>query len=105
MTRWLRNYVAFFAGFLAICVVARAMGDELPAPPQITVGVTQCGEVVALWVVTKSGKFMRVDADHHPDAKNYNEFLTWLAGGAQDLVAIPCGASGAGGKPRTRAPS
>lgn len=63
--RLVRNLIAFFAGFLAVCVVARAIGAELEQPaPQISLGVIQCGDIVAVWVITHDGKLMRMDADN-----------------------------------------
>lgn len=61
------------------------------APPQMSVGVVQCGEIVAIWVLTQDGKMYRTDAEHHPDdPKVMNDFLTWLKTAEQDVYVLPC---------------
>ena len=95
MDRTLKNLIGFFAGILAICFVAKAMGAEPSprdmGPPQASFGVMQCGEVVAIWVITKDGKLFRTDAEHHPDTPaEYNAFLSWLATAQEDLYTLPC---------------
>lgn len=100
--RLVRNLIAFFGGVLAICMVARAMGAELE-PPQVSFGVVQCGDVVAIWVITHDGKLMRMDATNAPkDPEAYNAFLKWLGTSQQDLYEIPCGTKAAGGKPHSK---
>ena len=95
MIRPLRNAVAFLTGVLTMFLVARAMGAEPQQrdlnPPQASFGVMQCGEVVAIWVITKDGKLFRTDAEHHPDtAEEYNSFLQWLTTAQQDVYTLPC---------------
>lgn len=107
MNRLLVNLIAFFGGFLAVCFVAKAMGaepttnmmDAQTSPPPIAVhAVTQCGEVVVMWVlkVDRDGqaRFYRTDAMHHPDTgEEYNAFLQWAARAPKDqtdVLDLPC---------------
>lgn len=71
-------------------------------PPQFSMGVVQCGEVVAIWVITSDGKIFRTDAEHHPDAKDYEDFLSWLQTAKQDIYVLPCPGEKAGGKTHKR---
>lgn len=102
--RLVRNLIGFFIGFLAICVVARAMGAELEQPaPQVSFGVIQCGDIVAVWVITHDGKLMRMDATNAPkNAEAYNAFIEWINKSKQDLYEIPCAVQ-TGGKAHTKA--
>src|SRR5882672_7125765 len=65
-------------------------------PPQMTLGVIQCGEVIAMWVILEDGSVFRTDALHHPDTpQEYNAFLAWAAHptanhGEPDIYEIPC---------------
>lgn len=102
--RALRNSVAFFAGVLAVCMVARAMGAEVEAPaPKVSFGVIQCGDIVAVWVITHDGKLMRMDATNAPkNVDAYNAFIEWINKSKQDLYEIPCAVQ-TGGKAHTKA--
>ncbi len=100
MTKLFRLSALVLAGTITV-----ASAQE-KAPPQMSVGVVQCGEVVALWVVLQDGKVYRTDAEHHPDtAQEYNAFLKWAAQGQQDLYTLPCPDQAKGGKPKAKAKS
>lgn len=99
--RTLKNLVAFFGGFLAICFVARAMGAEPAAaatpnaphqlePPQGSFGVKFCNQLV-VWVILQDGKVIRMDKEHHPKTPEEMQlFLKWLESGPSDVQTIPC---------------
>jgi hypothetical protein len=68
---------------------AAVLGQRVP--PLASFGVTQCGEVVAIWVVLQDKSVVRTDAMHHPDTpEEYNAFLAWLKTAQSDIYEIPC---------------
>lgn len=74
-----------------ILLAAPALAADMPPPPRITVGVVQCGEVIALWIFAKDGKILRLDAGTHPDQiEEYNKVLAWAKSGEQDVLTLPC---------------
>jgi hypothetical protein len=80
--------------------------DEQPAEVRASFGVTQCGEVVAVWVVLKDGRVTRTDAEHHPDTvEEYNAFLQWISTAPQDIYVMPCPDAKVGGKAKRKEPS
>ena len=106
-THWPRRIVLAIAIGLALALAYKAArADEPRQPPQASFGVTQCGEVVAIWVVTKDGKLFRTDPEHHPDTPaEYNAFLQWLTTAQSDIYVLPCKDINAGGKPKKKAQS
>ena len=103
--RIVRNLTGFltgmlFAAMLFLSAMPRlAHGQDASIPPQISIGVLQCGEVIAIWVLTKEGRMFRVDAEHHPEkSEDYNALLQWLGTGKQDIYEISCSDKTSGGK-------
>lgn len=93
-TRILKNWVAFFGGFLAICLVAKAMGAEPQQqqwdPPLASFIVMQCDEVVVAWWISGDNTAHRMDPMHRPEQEEYAAVLKWLQQGQHDLYTIPC---------------
>ena len=90
---------AIFAIALALGSAAIAVAQQAPRPPPVMAhGVTQCGEVVALWILLVEADGLvhayRTDAFHHPDtAAEYDAFLAWVRTTPKerlDLFELPC---------------
>lgn len=72
--------------------------DNTRPPPVMAHGLTQCGEVVALWVFIRDDKGLvsvyRTDAMNHPETVGeYNAFLDWIQTtpkGNLDIIELPC---------------
>jgi hypothetical protein len=83
------------------CVATRAAEPELSdlsPPPEAAYVVSQCGEVVVLWLlhIEPDGhlRAYRTDNLHHPDSnEEYNAFLKWVARTPKDhmdVYELPC---------------
>lgn len=98
--RLLRNLIAFFGGFLAICLVAKAMGAEPQQydPPLASFIVMQCDEVVVAWWISGDNHAHRMDPLHRPEQEEYAAVLKWLQSGQTDVYTIPCPDAKVGGK-------
>ena len=104
-THWPRRIILAIALGFALALAFKAPAQDR-VPPRLSVGVMQCDEVVAIWVVTQDGNVRRTDAEHHPDsAADYQAFLQWLTKGEQDIYVIPCKDTAAGGKTKKKAQS
>lgn len=72
--------------------------NELSPPPLMAHGVTQCGEVIALWILKVDAdgqvRAYRTDVFHHPDdPSEYNAFLRWVGRTPKDqtdMFELPC---------------
>lgn len=52
--------------------------------------VTQCDEVVVVFVELADGSVRRTDAINHPNAEDYELFLKWLKTAPEYKYAMPC---------------
>lgn len=93
--RLLKNMICLFAGFLAVCMWARAMGAEPQDmsqydPPLASFIVIQCDEVVVAWWISGDNKAHRMDPLHRPEQEEYVAVLKWLQSGQTDVYTMPC---------------
>ena len=104
----MKLFIALAASGLLALTVWLGVHAEVPAakplqkkeaprpPPQMTFGVIQCGEVIALWTVLQDGTVWRADATNHPvSPEEYNAYLEWaghprLNKGQPDIYVLPC---------------
>lgn len=104
LTPWFRAFMLTI-GVLAIATLCNVTFADEPihlnldsvskatdkTPPKLSVGVIQCGEAIAIWVIMQDNRVVRTDAMHHPETvEQYNAFLKWLDSGPQDIFTIPC---------------
>lgn len=91
--KWFSIIVLGVTAVIAAAGIARSdeshMKSVTDPPPDATLMVTQCDEVVVLWIFYE-GKLIRSDAEHHPEAQEYEAFLKWAKRGKVDAVVIPC---------------
>jgi len=67
---------------------------DAPVPPKASFGVSQCGKMVALWIITQDGRIVRMDKLHHPDTEQHQkDLMDWVATGPTDIYVAPCGIS------------
>lgn len=104
MNRLLKNMICFFAGFLAVCVYAKAMGAEPQqySPPLASFIVMQCDEVVVAWWISGDNKAHRMDPTHRPEQQEYAAVLKWLQSGKTDVYTMPCLDTASGGRQHTK---
>ncbi len=63
-----------------------------PKPPTMSFGVSQCGKMIALWIITQDGHMVRMDKDHHPDTVEHQKaLLEWVNTGPVDIYVMSCG--------------
>lgn len=91
----------FVAAVVGINLAVRAEEPDmnsLSPPPIMAHGVSQCGEIVALWVLKLDSdgqiRTYRTDVFHHPDSpEEYNAFLQWVKRTPKeqlDMFELPC---------------
>lgn len=91
----MKQYLLFAALVLAgtMVVLAQDKTKAVTDPaPDATLEVTQCGELVVMWIFYE-GHIIRADPNHHPDSREeYNAFLTWAQKDKArvDAVILPC---------------
>lgn len=84
-----------FAALVLAGTIAAAQDKLKPAsdpPPDVTLEVTQCGDLVVMWIFYE-GRIIRADPNHHPDTRDeYNTFLKWAQQDPKrvDAVVLPC---------------
>lgn len=97
----------FTATYFAGALCGKAFADEpstnmldamRSAPPLAVHAVTQCGELVVMWVLKidpdGQARFYRTDVSHHPETgEEYDAFLRWAARAPKDqtdTLDLPC---------------
>lgn len=86
--------VALLAVLLSALIAFAAHSEDAPAPPKMSVGVSQCNKIIALWIVLQNGRVVRMDKDNHPDTPEHQKaLLEWVKTGPSDIYVAPCGIS------------
>lgn len=97
-TALLMTLICYGVGYMRRAHAAEPTIENTRPPPVMAHGLTQCGEVVALWVFIRDDKGLvsvyRTDAMNHPETVGeYNAFLDWIQTtpkGNLDIIELPC---------------
>jgi hypothetical protein len=88
MIKHLALLLALLVGFIPTAnAQEKSVSDP---PPDATLLVSECGEVVVMWIFYE-GRLLRTDGEHHPDTfQEYAAFVKWATSGKTDEYKLLC---------------